>query len=167
MTFVLSFWCYFLSLWLLAGVQVWHQGHSSCCTSPRSMVGIHPWNLYMSGINVYTFFVVPPHAICSGLWSIIATALFLVGPTADCNLHAAFEGLCYCILRLPPLVSDIMTWSFGVIWIQLVWQNYGERLLAQIIGALIMIVVGGGGAFITYFILYIVPIKPVTWCLER
>ena len=62
-----------------------------------------------SAINVYTFFVVPPHAICSGLWSIIATALFLVGPTANCNLHAAFEGLCYCILRLPPLVSDIMT----------------------------------------------------------
>ena len=46
-------------------------------------------------------------------------------------------------------------------------QSYGERLLAQIIGALIMIGIGGGGAFVTYFILYILPIKPMTWLLER
>ena len=44
-----------------------------------------------------------PH-IYSGLWSLIGTALFLGGTTAECNLHAAFEGLCYCHLRLPPLV---------------------------------------------------------------
>ena len=30
-----------------------------------------------------------------------------------------------------------------------------------------MISIGGGGAFVTYFILYILPIKPVTWLLER
>ena len=43
--------------------------------------------------------------IFSGLWSLIGTALFLVGDAAECNLHAAFEGLCYCQLRLPQLVS--------------------------------------------------------------
>ena len=43
----------------------------------------------------------------SGLWSVIATGLFLVGGPAKCNLHAAFEGLCYCRLRLPQLVQYI------------------------------------------------------------
>lgn len=43
--------------------------------------------------------------LCSGLWSVIATGLFMVGRSADCNLHAAFEGLCYCHLRLPHLVT--------------------------------------------------------------
>ena len=38
--------------------------------------------------------------------------------------------------------------------------------MAQIIGALIMIGVGGVGAFVMYFILYVLPIKPVAWLLE-
>lgn len=46
-------------------------------------------------------------------------------------------------------------------------QNYGERLLSQVIGALIMIAIGGGGAFITYLILYLLPIRPVAWLLEK
>ena len=46
-------------------------------------------------------------------------------------------------------------------------QNYGERLLSQVIGALIMIGVGGVGAFITYLILYLLPIRPVAWLLEK
>ena len=46
-------------------------------------------------------------------------------------------------------------------------QNYGERLLSQFIGALIMIAVGGGGAFITYLILYLLPIRPVAWIFEK
>lgn len=45
---------------------------------------------------------------CSGLWSVIATGLFLFGQAATCNLHAAFEGLCYCHLRLPHLVTTVM-----------------------------------------------------------
>ena len=28
----------------------------------------------------------------------------MAGPESECNLHAAFEGLCYCELRLPPAV---------------------------------------------------------------
>lgn len=46
-------------------------------------------------------------------------------------------------------------------------QNYGERLLSQFIGALIMIGIGGGGAFITYLILYLLPIRPVAWIFEK
>lgn len=46
-------------------------------------------------------------------------------------------------------------------------QNYGERLLSQFIGALIMIGVGGIGAFITYFILYLLPISPIAWIFEK
>jgi hypoxanthine phosphoribosyltransferase len=46
-------------------------------------------------------------------------------------------------------------------------QNYGERILSQFIGALIMIAIGGGGAFITYLILYLLPIRPVAYILEK
>lgn len=91
--------------------------------------------------------VVPVHGMC-GLWSVIATGLFLFGQAATCNLHAAFEGLCYCHLRLPHL-------------------SYMERLGAQIIGALIMIGVGLVGSFITYFILYVIPIAPFIWLFDR
>ena len=48
--------------------------------------------------------VVPVHAVC-GLWSLLAIGVFQAGDPARCNLHAAFEGLCYCHLRLPQLVS--------------------------------------------------------------
>ena len=30
--------------------------------------------------------------------------LLVAGDEALCNLHATFEGLCFCELRLPPLV---------------------------------------------------------------
>ena len=50
-----------------------------------------------------TAHVVPVHGVC-GLWSIVAIGVFQVGAPARCNLHAAFEGLCYCHLRLPALV---------------------------------------------------------------
>ena len=44
---------------------------------------------------------------CSGLWSLLAVAVFVqeYNPQSLCNVHAAFEGLCYCNLRLPCLVS--------------------------------------------------------------
>ena len=44
----------------------------------------------------------------SGLWSLIAVAVFVQGydKKSLCNLHATFEGLCYCRLRLPYLVRD-------------------------------------------------------------
>lgn len=50
-----------------------------------------------------TAHVVPVHGVC-GLWSVVAIGLLGVGTPAHCNLHAAFEGLCYCHLRLPVLV---------------------------------------------------------------
>ena len=28
----------------------------------------------------------------------------MITPASECNLHEAFEGLCYCTLRLPPMV---------------------------------------------------------------
>ena len=43
----------------------------------------------------------------SGLWSLLAVALF-VGTFDNeslCYTHATFEGLCFCDLRLPHLVS--------------------------------------------------------------
>ena len=46
-----------------------------------------------------------PVLLCSGLWGLIGTGLFTVTSTSECNLHKAFEGLCYCMLRLPPMVS--------------------------------------------------------------
>ena len=42
--------------------------------------------------------------LCSGLWGLIGTGLLVAGPESECNLHATFEGLCYCELRLPPAV---------------------------------------------------------------
>ena len=52
----------------------------------------------LSSINLY----------CSGLWSLLAVAVFVqeYDPQSLCNVHAAFEGLCYCNLRLPCLVSN-------------------------------------------------------------
>ena len=46
-------------------------------------------------------------------------------------------------------------------------QNYGERLLAQMIGAMIMIGIGLLGSFLTYLILYLVPIAPFVWVFDR
>ena len=46
-------------------------------------------------------------------------------------------------------------------------QNYGERLLAQIIGAIAMIGVTAIGTFLMYGFLYIIPIKPFIWVFER
>ena len=45
-----------------------------------------------------------PLFTCSGLWGLIGTGLFMITPASECNLHEAFEGLCYCTLRLPPMV---------------------------------------------------------------
>ena len=41
----------------------------------------------------------------SGLWSVLSVGLLVVTDQAQCNLHATFEGLCYCELRMPVLVS--------------------------------------------------------------
>ena len=46
-------------------------------------------------------------------------------------------------------------------------QNYGERLLAQIVGAVAMIGISVTGTFLMYFLLYIIPIKPFIWLFER
>ena len=54
---------------------------------------------------IYTF---------SGLWSLLAIGLFVGTPGSNCLLHATFEGLCYCSIRLPPLVmnNDYIKLSF-------------------------------------------------------
>jgi hypothetical protein len=75
-------------------------------------------------------------------------AIFQIGTDADCNLHGAFEGLCYCRLRLPPL-------------------NYGERLLAQLLAAVMMVVIGAVGSGLMYGFLYFLPITPFVRIFER
>ena len=42
----------------------------------------------------------------SGLWSLLAIGLFVGTPGSECLLHATFEGLCFCSIRLPPLVMN-------------------------------------------------------------
>ncbi|XP_064402709.1 uncharacterized protein LOC135348427 isoform X3 [Halichondria panicea] len=101
---------------------------------------------YKTGIKD-TARVVPVHGLC-GLWSLIATGVFIYPGVSECNLHAAFEGLCYCTLRLPYL-------------------SWGERLLAQLLAGLIMIAIGGAGAFLMYFTLHIIPIAPFTYALDK
>ncbi len=46
-------------------------------------------------------------------------------------------------------------------------QNYGEQLLAQILGALIIISIGLAGSFVVYLALYLVPIQPTVWLLNK
>ena len=45
--------------------------------------------------------------LCSGLWSLLAVGFFLQTNESLCYLHATFEGLCFCNLRLPYLVNSI------------------------------------------------------------
>jgi len=49
------------------------------------------------------------HFLSSGLWSLLAVAAFVQSNESLCYLHATFEGLCYCNLRLPHLVSYTYT----------------------------------------------------------
>ena len=46
-------------------------------------------------------------------------------------------------------------------------QNWGERLFAQLLAGLIMIAIGGAGAFLMYFTLHIIPIGPFTYYLDK
>ena len=101
-----------LPWWVLAGVQAGHSGHSKSCTSAWRVVRVHSFPgthlqvVERSGNETRVQEV--SSSIYSGLWSLIGTALFLGGTTTECNLHAAFEGLCYCHLRLPPLVRHCL-----------------------------------------------------------
>jgi Amt family ammonium transporter len=85
--------------------------------------------------------VVPVHGAC-GLWSVLAIGIFVGTDTSKCQLHATFEGLCFCTIRLPPL-------------------NYGERLLAQIIGALIMVAITSVSCIIMYGLLFLIPMPRI------
>uniref|UniRef100_A0A1X7TMW8 Ammonium transporter AmtB-like domain-containing protein n=2 Tax=Amphimedon queenslandica TaxID=400682 RepID=A0A1X7TMW8_AMPQE len=85
--------------------------------------------------------VVPVHGFC-GLWSMLAVALFVVTKKSLCNLHATFEGLCYCSIRLPPL-------------------NFGERLAAQLLGATLMIGFTVAICGFMYGLLFLIPIPKV------
>lgn len=91
--------------------------------------------------------VVPVHAVC-GLWSLLAIGIFQTDGQARCNLHAAYEGLCYCRLRLPTL-------------------NQGEVFLSQLLGATIIIFISLLSCVLLYGTLYILPIKPVMRVAER
>ena len=101
---------------------------------------------------------------------------------AQCNLHASFEGLCYCHLRLPHLVCacgmcvcaashigrrKYCCYCCPNVLSYVNQQKYLERQLAQLLGALLMIAIGLVGSFIMYFILYIIPIKPFVWLCNR
>jgi Amt family ammonium transporter len=91
--------------------------------------------------------VVPVHGVC-GLWSLLAIGVFQFGGPARCNLHAAFEGLCYCHLRLPSL-------------------SQGEVMAAQLSGALIMIGMSVVACSLLYGTLYVIPIQPFVRLAEK
>ena len=44
----------------------------------------------------------------SGLWSMLAVGVFMFTHESDCRLHATFEGLCFCHMKLPYMVSKHM-----------------------------------------------------------
>ena len=50
----------------------------------------------------------------------------MVGETADCNLHAAFEGLCYCRLYLPHLVC-LVGGGVGPILPMAMWRGGRDK----------------------------------------
>eukprot|EP00731_Ephydatia_muelleri_P027903 Em0019g776a len=104
------------------------------------------WLEYILGIKD-TAKVAPIHALC-GLWGLIGTGLFTVTSTSECNLHEAFEGLCYCTLRLPPM-------------------SWGERMAAQIAGSLIIIAISLTSAFVLFGLLYVIPISPFIWIISK
>eukprot|EP00731_Ephydatia_muelleri_P027859 Em0019g732a len=83
-----------------------------------------------------------------GLWGLIGTGLLVAGPESECNLHATFEGLCYCELRLPP-------------------AGQGERILAQILGSLIIFGIGLVSSVLLYGALYVIPINPFVWVMSK
>eukprot|EP00731_Ephydatia_muelleri_P027876 Em0019g749a len=91
--------------------------------------------------------VFPVHGLC-GLWGLIGTGLLVAGPESECNLHATFEGLCYCELRLPP-------------------AGQGERILAQIVGSLIIFGIGLVSSVLLYGALYVIPINPFVWVMSK
>lgn len=115
-----------------------------------------------------TAHVVPVHGVC-GLWSVVAIGLLGAGTPARCNLHAAFEGLCYCHLRLPVLVctdSSVCDWQ-RFTWFFCPPQGYGELLGAQIAGGLIMIGISVVACSLFYGTLYLLPVQPVVWVAEK
>ncbi|KAI6653547.1 Ammonium transporter 1 member 3-like [Oopsacas minuta] len=80
--------------------------------------------------------VIPVHAF-GGIWSLISTAIFTAGNVPNEYVKETYEGVCYCILKLPTL-------------------GYGERIGAQIIGALFMILYTFVISFIIYFTMYMI-----------
>ena len=79
--------------------------------------------------------VIPVHAF-GGVWSLIATALFTTDGVPFEYVNETFNGVCYCNLQIPRLY-------------------YWERLGAQIIGALVMIIFTFVVSFVIYFAMYI------------
>jgi hypothetical protein len=91
--------------------------------------------------------VVPVHGLC-GLWSLIAVGLLVGTPDSTCQVHATFEGLCHCELRIPQL-------------------TYGERLFGQVLGAFMMVSITLIMTSAVYGLLYVVPIRPFVWLYSK
>ena len=88
--------------------------------------------------------VIPVHAF-GGIWSLLSTALFIIGPVPNQYVKETYEGVCFCILKLPFL-------------------SYGERIGAQLIGAVLMIIFTFTVSFIVYFTMYVIRLD---WCIKR
>ena len=71
------------------------------CSQALMAVWITNFTLLLGSLLLPPFL---PSSLLSGLWSMLSVGLLVVGDDALCNLHATFEGLCYCDLRLPLLV---------------------------------------------------------------
>ena len=88
--------------------------------------------------------VIPVHAF-GGIWSLISTALFIVGPVPNQYVTETYEGVCFCILKLPHL-------------------SYWERIGAQLMGAVLMIVFTFMVSFLVYFTMYVTRLDS---CIKR
>ena len=88
--------------------------------------------------------VIPVHAL-GGIWSLIATAVFTTDGVSYQYVTQTYEGVCYCQLKLPRL-------------------NYGERIGAQIFGALIIIVFSFVVSFLIYLTMFIIPLG---WIVKK
>lgn len=114
-------------------------------------IGVIAIFLYHTGVfieyklNLFdTGRVIPVHAF-GGIWSLISTALFIVGPVPNQYVQETYEGVCFCKLKLPVLY-------------------YGERIGAQLIGAVLMIIFTFVVSFLVYFTMYVIRLD---FCIKK
>lgn len=80
--------------------------------------------------------VIPVHAV-GGMWSLLASALFVLHDIPYEYVRETYEGICYCKLRLPFL-------------------QYYERLGAQILGIVFISIFSFVLAFVFYLIFFVI-----------